>query len=42
MKDFNEFLQAAFDVADTLEEGPPLKKDNYGATESYQNRTARS
>ena len=41
MKDFDEFLQAAFDVADTLEEGPPLK-DNYGATESYQNRTARS
>ncbi len=25
MKDFDEFLQAAFDVADTLEKGPPLK-----------------
>ena len=26
MKDFGEFLQAAFDVADTLEKGPPLQK----------------
>ena len=26
MKDFNEFLQAAFNVADTLENGPPLQK----------------
>jgi hypothetical protein len=33
MKDFGEFLQAAFNVADTLEKGPLLKKDNYSTTE---------
>ena len=35
MKDFGEFLQAAFDIADTLENGPPLKKKflSYGTTE---------
>ena len=26
MKDFGEFLQAAFDIADTLENGPLLKE----------------
>ena len=26
MRDFGDFLQAAFNVADTLEKSPPLKK----------------